>query len=228
MRWWAIHGMAAAALAALAPPAAAETGGPLPALHDVTGVAAGGTLPLRAGPRPAGEAVGALPADARGVEVLAVEPGPMGTRWARVALPEGDAWVEARFLARREDEGDWLPPVACIGTEPFWTFELGAGEIAGLAFPGAKAAPVFVTRRTRSANDPRSHGLTARWDGPEGDPATFGITGAPVAGVLRRAACSDGMSDRPYGIAIDLLLGTLGPDGRADTAHLGGCCRLDP
>ena len=210
--------------------AAADVAGSLPALHDVTGIAAGGSLPLRAGPEPAAEAVGALAPGARDVEVVALEPGPMGTRWARVALPEGGGWAEARHLARREgpDGLAWLPPVLCSGTEPFWSLDLGAGEVAGLAMAGEDPAPVFVTRRTVSANDPRSHGLTARWDGPEGDPATFGITGAPVTGILRRAACSDGMSDRPYGIAVDLLLGTLGPDGRADLAHLSGCCRLAP
>ena len=211
-------------------PAAADAEGPLPALHEVTGVANGRSLPLRAGPKPAAETVGALAPGARDVEVVAVEFGPMGTRWARVALPEGGGWAEMRHLARQEgqDGSGWLPPLLCTGTEPFWSLDLGAGEIAGLAMDGRDPAPVLVTRRTISANDPRSHGLTARWDGPEGDPAAFGITGAPVTGVLRRAACSDGMSDRPYGIAIDLMAGTLGADGLADVAHLSGCCRLVP
>lgn len=224
MRWLVVP---CAALCAAAGLASAEGAGPLPALHDVTGIAADRTLPLRAGPEPAAEAVGALAPDARDVEVVALEPGPMGTLWARVARPEGGGWAEARHLARREGP-DGLPPVACIGTEPPWSLDLGAGEIAGLALAGHTPAPVFVTRRTVSANDPRSYGVTARWDGPEGDPATFGIAGAPVTGVLRRAACSDGMSDRPYGIAVDLMVGVLGPDGRADTLHLSGCCRLAP
>lgn len=224
MRWMAAL---CAALCVAANLAAAEGAGPLPALHSVTGIAPGRTLPLRAGPEPAAEAVGALPADARDVEVVALEPGAMGTRWAHVALPEGGAWAEARHLAR-QDGPEGLPPLICAGTEPFWSFDIGPGEIAGLALAGHDPAPVFVTRRTVSANDPRSHGLTARWDGPEGDPSTFGIAGAPVTGIVRRAACSDGMSDRPYGIAVDLMLGTLGADGRADVTHLSGCCRLAP
>lgn len=219
---------ALAACAWLAGPAAAEVEGPLPALHDVTGVAAGDVLNLRAGPDPDADLVGMLAPDARDIEVVELGRAPSGAAWALVARPEGGAWAAARFLARQDvqDGTGWLPPINCTGTEPFWSFELGTGEIAALRMPDSEAAPVFVTRRTVSANDPRGHGVTARWDGPEGDPATFGITGAPVTALIRRAACSDGMSDRPYGLAIDLLAGTLGPDGRSETAHLSGCCRL--
>ncbi len=120
----------------------------------------------------------------------------------------------------------WLPPLACFGTEPGWSLALDAGEIGGVAMPGFDPAPIFVTRRTRSANDPRAYGFTARWDGPEGNPATFGITGAPVTGIVRRGACSDGMSGDAHPLAIDLLLGVLDADGRADVAHLTGCCGI--
>ncbi len=120
----------------------------------------------------------------------------------------------------------WLPPLTCSGTEPAWSLGLDEGEIGGVAMPGFDPAPIFVTRRTRSANDTRAYGFTARWDGPEGNPATFGITGAPVTGIVRRRACSDGMSDAAHPFGIDLMLGILDADGRADTAHLSGCCRI--
>ena len=217
--------------ALLAAPGAAAAEGALPAFHGVAGVAADDALNLRSAPDPAAEVVGALGPDTTDVEVVAIAPAPSGAPWARVALPEGGGWAAARFLVRQdrpEPDAGWLPPLSCSGTEPFWSLDLGTGEIAGLAMDGRGPAPVFVTRRTRSANDTRSHGLTARWDGPDGDPATFGITGAPVTGVIRRAACSDGMSDRPYGLAVDLMVGTLGDGGRADIAHLSGCCRLAP
>lgn len=228
MQWCTARIAALAACMSLAGPAAAEAEGPLPALHEVTGVAAGDVLNLRAGPDPSADLVGTLAPDARDVEVVELRRAPSGAAWARVARPEGGAWAAARYLARQDgqDGTGWLPPMLCAGNEPFWSFDLGDGEIAALGMHGFEAAPVFVTRRTVSANDPRGHGVTARWDGPEGDPSTFGITGAPVTALIRRAACSDGMSDRPYGLAIDLLAGTLGPDGRAQAAHLSGCCRL--
>jgi uncharacterized membrane protein len=209
--------------------APADVAGPLPALHHVN-TDRRDALILRAAPDRAADAVGTLTPYQWDVEVVAIDHRSYGSTWAQVALPEGGGWVAAHVLSPQgsTDGPDWLPPMLCTGTEPFWSFDLGPGEVAGLAMDGHDAAPVFVTRRTVSANDPRSHGLTARWDGPEGDPSTFGIAGAPVTGILRRAACSDGMSDRPYGVAVDLMLRMLGADGRTDVAHLSGCCRLAP
>jgi uncharacterized membrane protein len=44
-------------------------------------------------------------------------------------------------------------------------------------------------------------------------------TGGPAVAILQTEACSDGMSDREFGISVQLLLG-LGGTAR----QLSGCC----
>ena len=62
----------AALLCLLATPLSAQT--VLPWLHDVTGVAANDELHIRQAPSASAPAIGALPPDARDVEVIAADP----------------------------------------------------------------------------------------------------------------------------------------------------------
>jgi hypothetical protein len=191
----------AAALALAAPAGATQPG--WPALHDVAGVAADDALNLRATPGMDGAVVGALPPDARGVEVI--RPDADGA-WGLVNHGEGTAWASLAFLARRP--GQWLgafPRVsACFGTEPFWTLTADPGGALGWATPEGTAEGRETARLGSAARRDR-HALLGRIDGRE------------VTAVIAAQACGDGMSDREYGLAVDLV--------RGDDL-LSGCCTL--
>jgi uncharacterized membrane protein len=176
-----------------------------PALHKVTGVAADDMLNIRAAPDAAAEVIGTLAADATGVEVLAEVDG-----WGLVNTGDRSGYVAMRFLTRT-DGPDWNalePPLTCLGTEPFWTLQIDA-----------KAGETRF--QTPEDEEARIAPITASW------PALPWSQSAAIAlpdgiAVLAPAECSDGMSDRAYGIAADLFL--TGPD----RTRLSGCCRLDP
>ena len=187
-------------LMALALPLQAEI---LPALHDVTGVAADDVLNIRAAPEAGAEVIGTLAPDATGVEVLS-----RTGDWGLVNTGERSGYVAMRYLARA-DGPDWSAleaPLTCLGTEPFWSLQIDpkTGETR------------FQTPEDEVA---RVAAITGSW------PALPWSQTAAVAlpdglAVLSPAECSDGMSDSSYGIAADLFL--TGPD----RARLSGCCRL--
>ncbi|MEM7487835.1 MAG: peptide-binding protein [Pseudomonadota bacterium] len=191
----------ALALGLAAGPAAA-TQDAWPALHDVTGVASNDTLNVRADPSADAQIVGALPHDTRGVEVIRPDD---QQGWGLVNLGEGTGWVSLRFLARRPGQwqGAFPPLAACFGTEPFWTLRLD-GDAVTFATPEDEAAGTVTARLGSSARRDR-HGLRAR------------IGERPLSSIVAARACSDGMSDRAYGLAFDALLGD---------EVLSGCCTL--
>lgn len=175
-----------------------------PALHDVTGVAAGDMLNIRAQSSAEAQVIGTLAPDATGVEVVAVQDG-----WAVVNTGEGSGYAALRYLARSGGP-DWNAletPLTCLGTEPFWSLRIDP----------AKRETRFQTPEDETARPAPIGGV---W------PALPWSQAAAVAlpdglAVLAPAECSDGMSDQSYGIAADLFL--AGPD----RARLSGCCRLD-
>ncbi|MBP1805201.1 COG3650 family protein [Rubellimicrobium aerolatum] len=183
---------------ALAGPAAAE---PFPARAAVTGVAAGDALNVRAAPSAGAEVLATLPPDATGVEMLGLSPD--GT-WARIGRPEGEGWVARRFLAEEPADPRAVPvPLACLGTEPFWNLTVTA-EGATFSTPEGERALREIGRGTGFS------GFVLAFDD---DGATRDLT-------VVRAACSDGMSDRPYGLTA-LVWDRDGP-------VLEGCCTLAP
>lgn len=190
-------------LLALAQPLWAET---YPAFHAVTGVAANDVLNIRARPDAGSQIIGTLAPDATGVEVL----GTLGT-WAVVNSGEGTGYAALRYLAR-EPGPPWTAlqtPLTCLGTEPFWslTIDPQAGE----------------TRfRTPEDQAPDPAPITGLWPALPWPSAT--AVGLPDGlAVLTGSDCSDGMSDRSYGIAVDIFRSTPAGESR-----LVGCCRLDP
>lgn len=183
----------------------------LPALFDVAGVAANDVLNVRAEPSAAAPVLSALPPDARGVEIVAYS---ADGAWGQVALPEGAGWVSLRFLTTGPYAAWDAPgrPLSCAGTEPFWSARL---------------------------NEPPGTLLLRQMDGL---PQAFAIAGsAPAAGrvgllgltlnssagpgfaLIQAGACSDGMSDRPWGLSVALF-----PPGPPGTPGLAGCCSLTP
>lgn len=188
-------------LALLAGSAAADS---LPALYDVTGVAAGDVLNIRAEGKAGAAAVGTLPPDAKAVEVVE-ESG----NWGLVNTGEGSGWVNLRFMARQPGP-DWFAletPLRCLGTEPFWS--LGIEPATGVAvYSTPEGGDRFTT-------------VTARWPGTPYS-ASAAIALPEGFAVLTGGYCSDGMSDRAFGIRADLFL-TGDP-----AARMAGCCTLAP
>jgi uncharacterized membrane protein len=174
-----------------------------PALHDVTGVAADDVLNVRAMPDAGSEVIGSLSPDARSVEVITVAGG-----WALVNTGERSGYVSRRYLTRSA-KPDWTTlesPLTCFGTEPFWSLQVDppAGETR------------FMTPDDTEA---RTAPITTVWAGRPWSPAAAVAIPDGLA-VLTPAECYDGMSDRSYGIAVDLFL----QPGSA--TRLSGCCRL--
>ena len=175
----------------------------LPALYYVTGVSADDVLNLRERPDSSAAIIGRLAPDASGVEVVA-----FAENWAVINVDGVAAYAARRFLTR-EDGPDWAAlqrPILCAGTEPFWT----------LAVDPATASAGFSTPEQP---EPRLLAIDDLWPGNAW--TTSAAVSLPVGlAVLRRAECSDGMSDQQFGIAVDLFLRDAGG------LRLVGCCSL--
>ncbi|WBU53258.1 COG3650 family protein [Paracoccus sp. SCSIO 75233] len=189
----------------LATPVSATQEYVLPTLFDVSGVAADDVLNIRARPTTRSEVIGTLAPDATGIEIVATE-----GNWGRVNLAERSGWVSMHFLRYRTDvwESGSLPAgFTCGGTEPFWSL------------------------------DPEGGGM--RWSTPEGDRIferltvlDSGVLRSPRRALLAQDAagtvsatvtpkqCSDGMSDRVYGLEATVIF-------QDDPVRLySGCCQI--
>ena len=186
---------------ALALPAAAQD---MPAFFDVTGVARGDVLNIRAQPSARSPVIDTLPPDARGVEVVAQ----IGA-WGVLNTGEGTGYASMTYLQRAEGPG-WAGlevPLHCFGTEPFW----------GLDYDPQDAALTLTTPDQPEQVMPVTATFPALpWS------AVAGLGLAEGTAVLRPQECSDGMSDRTFGLAVDLFLTGPAPQ------HLAGCCTLTP
>ena len=178
-----------------------------PAVHDVSGVAADDVLNIRAEPTASAPIVGTFAPDATGIEVVrTTEDG----RWGLVNIGEGTGWVSMAFLARGpgQYDGASYPITSCFGTEPFWTLAIGSDWVMttpeGVTFR-SPAAPLTgsIFRRAR-------HGALSMTS-----------DGRPVALLTTAERCTDGMSDREFGLSASLMIGT----GDEMQFH-AGCCTL--
>jgi len=201
----------AGCLLGLALPVQAETA--LPALHDVTGVAANDVLNIRQSPDAASPVLGSLGPGARDVEIVAVS---ADGKWGQINAGEGAGWVALRYLAP-QDRPAWhslQTPLLCFGTEPFWSVELNVQT--GDA-PFSMPENMGIEGR-----------ITQAWPGEDWNPTAalrLAMGKGESFAALRAEACSDGMSDRAFGIRIDLF-GT--PFAGGQSARLTGCCSLAP
>lgn len=188
-------------------PAVAQT--ILPTLYDVTGVRADDVLNIRAMPDASSSILSELPHDAKGVEVVDSRAG-----WARVNTFERSGWVNMRYLRERPDvwkPGEIPATLNCLGTEPFWSLrQVGANivyETPQLSRPLQRRAVV---------------------DSPhQRSPARSLIAGddqGRLTVVLHPGQCSDGMSDRVFGLSATLLFEGAGQSSRMEN----GCCRITP
>lgn len=193
--------VALALWAGLAPASAQDRAVPdLPALFTVTGVDWDDVLNLRAEPDAAAAIAGTLQPGSMDVEVLSLSP---DGQWGLVPLGEGSGWVAMRFLVRQREAPTPLPrPLLCRGTEPFWSLTL---DSQGHVFERPGEGVQFL----------RQHGEVA---GFGGGVMAFDLDGQTLDLTIVREACSDGMSDRPYGLTAFVW-------NRGET-FLEGCCTL--
>lgn len=184
---------------ALSQPLAAQE---LPALFNVTGVAASDVLNIRAEPSASAAIVGTIAPDALGIEVVA-----MKGDWALINHSQGQGYVAASFLAH-DGKPNWselTTTLYCSGTEPFWliTFDPAASRATFDMFDG----------------EPSEWAVKMTWPRSERSDLVAIDMGDKIA-VLRPQECSDGMSDTAFGIAFDMLI----------TDDMGGgyqgCCSL--
>lgn len=200
----------------IASPALATDDG-FPALYDVTGVATDDVLNVRRAPDAGSAQIGTLPHDADNIEVISTNE--VGT-WGLVNTGESSGWVSLAFLTRQEGQPEGLFPDVrqCFGTEPFWNLSIDPPR-ATFSSQASEARDGVISGLYRSRNRRDRFVFTGAFF-----PDDFGVLDMEL--LLRTEACSDGMSDRAYGISVDLFMsGSTNPD-----AHqlLSGCCSISP
>ena len=178
----------------------------LPALYDVTGVASNDVLNVRAAPSGSAPIIGALSYRQLNVEVVRLND---SGRWGLVNMGEQSGWTSMSYLARvpGQPDGKMPRPLRCFGTEPFWSADLERKNF-GLSTPDDTLS--FDLLSVQTAQGSLSH-------------YSFIATEIlrEVHGVVRRTACNDGMSDRDFGLGVDLIL-LRG----SNATHLTGCCSV--
>lgn len=178
-----------------------------PALYRVTGVSIDDVLNIRTEPNASAPIIGGFAPNERGIEVIGLAP---NGRWGLVNRGEQAGWSSMRYLTREHGDSwrDGQMTLSCFGTEPFWHM------------------PIFLPTHRAEFHTPDSGGfelVTATGALPTtAFPPTLAI---PFSGtregmaVVRTAVCSDGMSDRLFGLEAQVYW-------RGDTAGLSGCCTL--
>lgn len=198
-----------ALLILVATPAMATQEYILPTLFDVSGVASNDVLNIRAAPNGSAEIIGTFPPNARNIEVVGTD---ATGRWARVNTEDRSGWASLRFLAYQVDV--WTPgtlpkSLHCLGNEPFWSFRTRADAVIFATPDDAETVlrlnEIMDTDRFR---DPR-RSVTAQG------------TSLRMTAVIIPMACSDGMSDRAYGLDVTVIL----QDG-GTSQMLTGCCSI--
>lgn len=189
-----------------------------PALYDVAGVAADDVLNIRSAPGADADIIGTLAPDATDIEVIRDNDGRQ--TWGLVNSGEGTGWVSLAFMARHPGQWDGqIPDIRqCFGTEPFWSLRVDAPAVT-FGAPDRAEREGLVSGLFGSPN---------RRDRFAYDGSFFpdGTGDLDFLATLRTEACSDGMSDRAFGISVDLFL-----SGGSDTEQTGlysGCCSIAP
>ena len=181
-----------------------------PAIFTVTNVQAGDVLNVRAGPGVSHQVIGSLARGQTGVEVVGVN---QDSRWARISTGEGSGWASTRFLTRTGP--NWtqgLPsPLYCHGAEPFWSYQRlnGGGNWGDFQVQNQPHAELW------SGN--------AAGRGQTMFALELDSGAATMTAFIRRSICSDGMSDRDFGLAAQFVRRVNG-----QTVLLDGCCALTP
>ncbi|MEP3639308.1 MAG: peptide-binding protein [Paracoccaceae bacterium] len=186
---------------------AANVGGAfeLPALYDVTGVAANDVLNVRKDPTNKAIIIGELRPDASNIEVMALS---NDKKWGLVNVGEMSGWAFMRFL-QNQNRSAATQRLICYGNEPFWSLSLNGDAVFKISnddelFLGTIETITSLNRTDRMALRSKN------------------VTGALTAHIGAQL-CDDSMSDRAYGLSVDALITS---DNGA--AYYSGCCQLVP
>lgn len=191
-------------------PAFATPEAPLPSRADVSGVAANDVLNVRAEPNARAAILGTLPADAKGIEIVHFDP---SGQWARVSLGEVSGWASGRFLVM--DRTTWTPGklpegLRCTGTEPFWSLRESGGRMT-YSEPEGQPRDLELRRvLDRGIAEDAMRALIA------------GDGMGRITAVVQPETCSDGMSDRDFGLSATVIL----DGGDQPSRMLNGCCSV--
>ncbi len=178
----------------------------LPSLYFVVDVATNDVLNIRDEPNAGAEIIGSLSHDAIGVEIIARSD---NGRWGLVNTQEQSGWTSLRFLEEQPFQSFPAESYSCFGTEPFWHAEVIGNELewSAIGYP-----PTLLTQ-TWSGGSMRQDRYAMR--------AANTLLSSTL--VVRKNLCSDGMSDRLYGLEVDMV---VGPPNSSDAAFYSGCCSL--
>jgi uncharacterized membrane protein len=188
----------------------------LPALYTVSQPADVTVLQVHLQPDTASDVIGALVAGQTDIEVIDLAEN--GT-WANVNVNEGSGWVQIAGLQPMPDKS-WshlTTPLQCAGTEPFWGLRIDPVTLSG-SFRGDSGVDTAMS--VSRIWDPDN--LMRGYDPESPVVVRFGEQNALA--FLTPAQCSDGMSDRNYGINILLSITEPGQDEHIWT----GCCLMAP
>ena len=177
----------------------------LPALFHVVGVADNDVLNIRSTASAKSQIIGFFAPAEDQIEVITQDE---TGNWGLVNVGETSGWVSMRFLTASQPN-DHGP--SCFGTEPFWSAHaLSQYQGRTLTFSllgGPKETVPLIERRSRN-DQMRESGS---------------FTGQSLSGhyVISRQVCSDGMSDRVFGLTADFLINQNG-----EWTQYSGCCSL--
>ena len=181
-----------------------------PKRFDVVGVASDDTLNIRREPTSKSPVMGELAHTATGIEVIRLNDA--GT-WGQINAGEGAGWVSLAYMAVSPGPhwSEMVEPLRCSGTEPFWDLAVTPRAVTQFGFFGEKTFTLTPEWESGAFGDPRTVLMRHRSEHGE------------VTTLVRAQACNDGMSDREFGLAIDLFLER--PD-QYQNSHYRGCCQL--
>lgn len=182
----------------------------LPALYDVANVEPDDVLNIRIAPDASSPVMGELPHNEVDIEVISFD---ASGKWGQVNVGERAGWVAMRFMDRTLAPGNSLlpRPLICFGTEPFWKLDINSGPIAELGLFDEPSRRMLGLWILSSVNRDGRYAVLAEGRGTQ------------MTAFVQRRLCSDGMSDRVYGLDMDLVVRS-----KEHTKIFSGCCSLIP
>jgi uncharacterized membrane protein len=179
-----------------------------PGFYRVVNVASDDQLNIRTGPSAGADLNGGYAPGETMIEVTGLDE---TRRWARVNLREQTGWVALRYLERQSTATEGFDqPLFCYGNEPFWSIDLRPGGLSQFEVFGV-AVETFATNASVPTQGNMCRGaITGQ-----------GIQRGGFVAMLSLEDCHDGMSDRSFGIRVDVLL-----DQGNQSALYSGCCAL--
>lgn len=165
----------------------------LPDVFSVYGVASDDTLNVRQAPTGSSADIGDLYPNQL-IEVIALSD---DGKWGQIIWQEANGWIAMRFLAPSPlplvTNSDMPMRLSCTGTEPFWSATIGPSQTFDFTD--------YSTANRETQSRPITQATTAIGM----QPYSFAFAAGEFIGLLDRAECSDGMSDRTYGWQLRII-----------------------